>query len=44
MKRYSTVGMGPSQGKLSNIEAARHLARVTGRTLPSLGLTTARPP
>ncbi len=44
MKRYSTVGMGPSQGKLSNLNAARQLARVTGRELPSLGLTTARPP
>lgn len=44
MKRYSTVGMGPSQGKLSNLNAARQLARVTGRELPTLGLTTARPP
>ena len=44
MKRYSTVGMGPSQGKLSNIAAARHLARVTNQTLESVGLTTARPP
>ncbi len=44
MKRYSTVGMGPSQGKLSNLNAARQLARVTGNELPSLGLTTARPP
>jgi sarcosine oxidase, subunit alpha len=44
MKRYSTVGMGPSQGKLSNIAAARHLARVTGQSLTAVGLTTARPP
>ncbi|MET0282068.1 MAG: 2Fe-2S iron-sulfur cluster-binding protein [Steroidobacteraceae bacterium] len=44
MKRYSTVGMGPSQGKLSNLNAARQLAQVTGRELPTLGLTTARPP
>ncbi|MEO6369101.1 MAG: glycine cleavage T C-terminal barrel domain-containing protein, partial [Steroidobacteraceae bacterium] len=44
LKRYSTVGMGPSQGKLSNLNAARQLARVTGQDLPSLGLTTARPP
>jgi sarcosine oxidase, subunit alpha len=44
LKRYSTVGMGPSQGKLSNLNAARQLALVTGQTLPSLGLTTARPP
>lgn len=44
LKRYSTVGMGPSQGKLSNLNAARQLSLVTGQTLPSLGLTTARPP
>jgi len=44
MKRYSTVGMGPSQGKLSNIAAARHLAKVTGKTPAAVGLTTARPP
>jgi sarcosine oxidase, subunit alpha len=36
--------MGPSQGKLSNLNAARQLARVTGQDVPSLGLTTARPP
>ena len=44
MKRYSTVGMGPSQGKLSNIAAARQLGKVTGVSLEALGLTTARPP
>jgi len=44
LKRYSTVGMGPSQGKLSNIAAARQLARVTGTSLDAIGLTTARPP
>jgi len=44
LKRYSTVGMGPSQGKLSNIAAARQLAWVTGRGLDAIGLTTARPP
>ena len=37
MKRYSTVGMGPSQGKLSNINAARHLANVTGQSLADRG-------
>ncbi len=44
MKRYSTVGMGPSQGKLSNINAARHLAALRGGTPADVGLTTARPP
>jgi sarcosine oxidase, subunit alpha len=44
LKRYSTVGMGPSQGKLSNMNAARLLAARRDRGLGQLGLTTARPP
>ena len=44
LKRYSTVGMGPSQGKLSHLNAARQLARTTSRPLSAIGLTTARPP
>ena len=43
MKRYTTVGMGPSQGKHSNINAARVLARVRGEPMEQVGLTTARP-
>jgi sarcosine oxidase subunit alpha len=43
MKRYSTVGMGPSQGKHSNMNALRVLARVRGVGVEALGLTTARP-
>ncbi|MGA2777331.1 MAG: 2Fe-2S iron-sulfur cluster-binding protein [Steroidobacteraceae bacterium] len=43
MKRYSTVGMGPSQGKHSNLNALRVLARVRGIGVAELGLTTARP-
>jgi sarcosine oxidase, subunit alpha len=43
MKRYSTVGMGPSQGKHSNMNALRVLARVRGIGVEALGLTTARP-
>jgi sarcosine oxidase, subunit alpha len=43
MKRYSTVGMGPSQGKHSNMNALRILARVRGVGVAQLGLTTARP-
>ena len=31
LKRYSTVGMGPSQGKHSNMNAIRILARILGR-------------
>jgi sarcosine oxidase, subunit alpha len=43
LKRYSTVGMGPSQGKHSNMNALRVLARVRGVGVEELGLTTARP-
>jgi sarcosine oxidase subunit alpha len=43
LKRYSTVGMGPSQGKHSNMNALRILARVRGIGIDELGLTTSRP-
>ena len=43
LKRYSTVGMGPSQGKLSNQNAIRILARLNGATVNETGTTTARP-
>lgn len=43
LKRYTTVGMGPSQGKHSNMNALRILARLTGRSPGEVGTTTARP-
>ncbi|MDP9066424.1 MAG: FAD-dependent oxidoreductase, partial [Pseudomonadota bacterium] len=43
LKRFSTVGMGPSQGKHSNMNALRILARYRGVGLDRLGLTTSRP-
>jgi sarcosine oxidase subunit alpha len=43
LKRYSTVGMGPSQGKHSNMNALRVLARYRGVSVERLGLTTSRP-
>jgi sarcosine oxidase subunit alpha len=43
LKRYSTVGMGPSQGKHSNMNALRVLARARSLSVEQLGLTTARP-
>jgi sarcosine oxidase subunit alpha len=43
MKRFSTVGMGPSQGKHSNMNALRVLARALGTTPGEVGTTTARP-
>jgi len=43
LKRFSTVGMGPSQGKHSNMNALRILAKVRGEPIERLGPTTARP-
>lgn len=43
MKRYTTVGMGPSQGKLSNMNAVRILARLNGAPIDQTGTTTSRP-
>ncbi len=43
LKRYATVGMGPSQGKHSNLNALRVLARLRGVSIETLAPTTARP-
>ncbi len=43
LKRFSTVGMGPSQGKHSNMNAIRVLARLRGEPVEQVGTTTARP-
>jgi sarcosine oxidase subunit alpha len=43
LKRFTTVGMGPSQGKHSNLNALRVLARATGRPMSHLTPTTSRP-
>lgn len=43
MKRYSTFGMGPSQGKLSNLNTVRTLARINGKSLSETGSPRARP-
>ncbi len=44
MKRYTTQGMAPDQGKTSNISALALLADATGRGIPETGTTTFRPP
>ncbi len=44
MKRYTTQGMAPDQGKNSNVAALAVLADVTGRGIPETGTTTFRPP
>ena len=43
MKRFTTVGMGPSQGKHSNMNAIRILARIRKLPVEKIGTTTARP-
>lgn len=43
MKRFTTVGMGPSQGKHSNMNAIRILARLRGVPVEQIGTTTSRP-
>jgi sarcosine oxidase subunit alpha len=44
LKRYSTVGMGPSQGRHSSVASVRIAARATGRQVNEIGTTTSRPP
>jgi methylglutamate dehydrogenase subunit C len=44
MKRYTTQGMAPDQGKSSNVAALAVLADATGRGIPETGTTTYRPP
>jgi sarcosine oxidase subunit alpha len=43
-KRYTTVTMGPSQGRFSSVAMARLMAEETGLSLADVGQTTARPP
>lgn len=44
VKRYSTVGMGPSQGRHSALPTARLVSASTNRNISETGVTTARPP
>jgi sarcosine oxidase subunit alpha len=44
LKRYTTLGMGPDQGKTSNVIGLALLAEATGRSIPDVGTTTFRPP
>jgi sarcosine oxidase subunit alpha len=44
LKRYTTVNMGPCQGKMCGHTAAALCAKLTGRDPPQVGLTTSRPP
>ena len=44
MKRYTTQGMAPDQGKNSNVVALAVLADATGSSIRETGTTTFRPP
>ena len=44
MKRYTTQGMAPDQGKNSSVAALAVLADATGRDIAGTGTTTFRPP
>jgi len=43
-KRYTTVTMGPCQGRMCQLPSVRLMAAGTGQDLRSVGTTTARPP
>jgi len=44
LKRYTTAGMGPDQGRTGNMHALAILADIEGATIPEVGTTTFRPP
>ncbi|HLJ02666.1 MAG TPA: 2Fe-2S iron-sulfur cluster-binding protein [Solirubrobacteraceae bacterium] len=43
-KRYTTVTMGPCQGRMCQLPSVRLMAQQTGQSLGDVGTTTARPP
>jgi sarcosine oxidase subunit alpha len=43
-KRYTTVTMGPCQGRMCQLASIRLMAKETGMSLEDVGTTTARPP
>jgi sarcosine oxidase subunit alpha len=44
LKRYTTLGMATDQGRTSGVNGLAILARLTGKSIPETGITTARPP
>jgi sarcosine oxidase subunit alpha len=44
LKRYTTLGMATDQGRTSNVNGLAIMAALTGRSIPGVGTTTARPP
>ncbi len=43
-KRYTTVTMGPCQGRMCQLPAIKLMSQETGQSLEQVGTTTARPP
>ena len=43
-KRYTTVTMGPCQGRMCQLQSVRLMAQHNGTSLADVGVTTARPP
>ncbi|MCP4359051.1 MAG: FAD-dependent oxidoreductase [Chloroflexi bacterium] len=44
LKRYSTISMGPCQGKMCSLNTIHLCARANGWTIAETGTTTSRPP
>lgn len=44
LKRYTTVTMGPCQGRMCQLPSIRQMSADTGTAVGEVGLTTARPP
>ncbi len=44
VKRYTTMGMGPDQGKTGNVHGIALLSHELGKAIPEVGTTTFRPP
>tara|TARA_B100001123_G_scaffold416851_1_gene518916 strand:- start:2597 stop:5491 length:2895 start_codon:yes stop_codon:yes gene_type:complete len=44
LKRYSTISMGPCQGKMCSVNALRLCSRIKGQSVQETGRTTSRPP
>jgi sarcosine oxidase subunit alpha len=44
LKRYSTISMGPCQGKMCSLNTIHLCAQINGRSVTETGTTTSRPP
>ncbi len=44
LKRYTTLGMAPDQGKTANMAGLAAMAQLQGQSIPETGTTTFRPP